>query len=259
MSTLSELFNLLSKGVSLLAQNRSAFGITMLSAFVLAGLSWYLCNNYVKLWNRRFRLTATHQVLTIMASTLTFFFVLAFGGLTYMKDVSSAIVSLWEDYEIKADSQWSNATFKEAYYKVKDLNTENFNDYATPENGGNRIPASNKPAQEAAAKVYASAACDHFNQEHPFLSKIIWSNPEQSAQNISGDVVNYFDQNPGSTYTTDKAISIAADTIKTQLGLQTPRTVTLSRIGLVILYLMVMAIPLGLIGYAAYKDIRIQK
>ena len=259
MSTLSELFNLLAKGVSLLALNRSALSVTLLAAFALAGLSWYLCNNYVKLWNRRFRLTATHQVLTVIASILTFFFVLAFSGLTYMKDVASTIVSLWEGYEIKADSQWSNATFKEAYYKVKDLKTENFSNYPSPENGGNAIPASKKTAQETAAKVYATSACDHFNQEHPFLSKIIWSNPEQSAGNISGDVVNYFEQNPGSTYTTDKAISIAADTIKTQLSQQTPRTVTLSRIGLLILYLLVMAIPLGLIGYAAYKDIRIQK
>lgn len=258
MSTLSELFNLLAKGVSLLALNRSALAITALAAFTLAGLSWYLCNNYVKLWNRRFRLTTTHQVLTVVASILTFFFVLAFGGLKYMKDVTTATVNLWELYEIKADEGWSNATFKEAYYKVKDLGAENFDGYTTPENGGNRIPASKKLAQEAAAKVYAVAACDHFDQEHSFLSKIIWSDPAQSAGNISGDVVNYFKQNPGSSYTTDKAISIAADTIKTQLNQQSPRTVTLSRIGLVILYLLVMTIPLSLIGYAAYKDIRIQ-
>jgi hypothetical protein len=259
MSTLSELFSLLTKGVFLLAHNRSSLAITVASAFILAGLSWYLCNNYVKLWNRRFRLTTTHQVLTLIASTLTFFFVLAFSGLTYMKDVASAIVSLWEGFEIKADRDWSTATFKEAYYKVKELNSENFSNYPAPENGGNTIPASKRPAQETAASVYAIAACDHFNQEHPFLSKIIWSNPQKSAENISGDVVNYFDENPGSTYSTEKAISIAADTIKTQLSQQTPRTVTLSRIGLVILYLLVMAVPLGLIGYAAYKDIRIQK
>ena len=259
MSTLSELLSLLSKGVLSLSQDRAYFTIVLVSAFVLAGLSWYLCNNYVKLWNKRFRLTTTHQVFTIIASILTFLFVLAFGGLKYMKEVSNIIVSLWEGYEIKADSQWSNETFKDAYYKVKGLNIEDFNDHPTPENGGNRIPASKRPAQEMAAKVYATAACDHFNQKHPFLSKIIWSNPTQSTEKISSDVVSYFQNNPGSTYSTENAINIAADTIKSQLAVQTPRTVTLSRIGLVILYLLVMAIPLGLIGYAAYKDIRIRK
>ena len=259
MSTLSELLSLLSKGVLSLSQDRAYFAMVLVAAFVLAGLSWYLCNNYVKLWNRRFRLTATHQILTIIASILTFFFVLAFGGLKYMQEVSNAIVMMWEGYEIKADTEWNQATFKEAYYKVKDLKSEDFSRTSAPENGGSFIPTSKKVSQEAMAKVYAIAACSHFDEEHPFLSKIIWSDSEQPTDNVASDVVSYFENNPNSTYTVDKAVTIAADTIKTQLREQTPRTVTLSRIGLVILYLLVMAIPLGLIGYAAYKDIRIQK
>ena len=107
--------------------------------------------------------------------------------------------------------------------------------------------------------MYAAEACEHFDNEHPFLSKIIWSNPSQATTNIAEDVTAYFKQNPKSFYSAEKAISIAADTIKTELDKQTPRTVTLSRIALVIFYLFVMAIPLGLIGYAAYKDIRIRK
>ncbi|MVM36417.1 hypothetical protein GO730_00145 [Spirosoma sp. HMF3257] len=259
MSTLFELFNLLARGVYLLGQKRSAFSITLLAAFFLAILSWYLCNNYVKLWNRRFRLTTTHQVLTLIASTLTFFFVLAFSGLSYMKDVSSAIVSLWEEYEIKEDDKWSNATFKEAFYKIKDLNIENFANIPAPGNQRSFVPVSKKLSQETAAKVYALAACEHFDQAHPFLGKIIWSNPTQSAENISQDVMNFFADNSGSMYSSAKAISIAAETIKIQLNQQTPRTVTLSRIGLIVLYLLVIALPLGFIGYAAYKDIRIQK
>lgn len=259
MSTFTELLKLLANGILLLAKDRTAITITILIATALAGLSWYLCNNYVKLWNRRFRLTTTHQVLTIVASLLTFCFVLAFGGLKYMDKVTGAIIAVWEGYEIKADTQWGNATFKDAYNKVKATNTEDFTEYISPERGGNRIPATKQIAQETAANVYASAACNHFSQAHTFLSKIIWSTPEQATKNISVDVVNYFRQNTGSTYTTDKAIDIAASTIKTQLAKQLPRTVTLSRIGLVVLYLLVMAIPLSLIGFAAYKDIRIQK
>lgn len=259
MSTFSELLKLLANGVLLLAKDRTAMTIIILVAIALAGLSWYLCNNYVKLWNRRFRLTTTHQVLTVVASLLTFFFVLTFGGLKYMKEVTGAIIAMWEGYEIKADTQWSTATFKDAYNKVKATNTEDFTGYVSPESGGNRIPASKQIAQETAANVYASAACNHFSEAHNFLSKIIWSSPKQATKNISGDVVTYFRQNPGSTYTTDKAIDIAASTIKAQLAKQLPRTVTLSRIALVILYFLVMAIPLSLIGFAAYKDIRIQK
>lgn len=259
MSTLFELLNLLTKGVLLLATNRSAMMITVLAAFLLAGLSWYLCNNYVKLWNRRFQLTTTHQVLTLIASVLTFFFVLAFGGLKYMKDVTTAIVSVWEGYEIKTDSGWSNATFEEAFYRVKDLNVESFAGIPTPGTEGSIVPVTQKVSQEKAAEVYATAACDHFNQEHSFLSKIIWSNPTQSTDKIAQDVMTHFENNPGTSYSAEKAINIAADTIKSQLAAQTPRSVILSRIALVILYLLVMAIPLGAIGYSAYKDIRIQK
>ncbi|WP_461108805.1 hypothetical protein [Spirosoma koreense] len=233
--------------------------ITILSAFILAGLSWYLCNNYVRLWNKRFRLTTTHQVLAILSSIMTFFFVLAFGGLKYMRTVTDNIVSFWEANEIKADKNWSNSTFKEAFYKVKALNIEDFSEYISPESGGVKIPANKKLAQETAAKVYAIAASDHFSHDHRFLSKIIWSDPEQSAEKISRDVISYFKVNPGSSYSTEDAINIAAETIKTQLSQQTQRTVTISRVFLIVLYFFVIAIPLGLIGYAAYKDIRIQK
>jgi hypothetical protein len=259
LSTLVDLITLLLSGIGLLMRDRSDFLITLLAAFVIASLSWYLCNNYVKLWNKRFRLTLTHQILTLIASMLTFFFVLAFGGLKYMKEVTTFIVTVWEGFEIKADQSWSNATFKKAYYEVKDLKTEDFSRAPTPEQGGNTIPANGKTAKETAAKVYAVEACEHFDAEHPFLSKIIWSDPDQATTNITQDVIAYFDQNTGSVYTVDKAINIAADTIRTELDKQTPRTVTLSRIALVIFYLFVMAIPLGLIGYAAYKDIRIRK
>ena len=259
MDSITELLNLTLRGFSLLTQKQSTLLSIIITAFILAGLSWYLCNNYVKLWNKQFRLTATHQTLTIAASLMTFFFVLAFGGLGYMKDVAQDIVKSWEAVEIKADLQWSNATFKDAYYKVKDLKVENFADSPSPENGGHVIPASQKISQETAAKVYALAACNHFDQQHPFLSKIIWSDPKNSAENISNDVVNYFGDHRGRTYSTEKAIAIAAETIKEQLNKQTPRTATLSRILLVILYLLVIAIPLGAIGYAAYKDISIRK
>ncbi|GAB3695363.1 hypothetical protein GCM10027592_17490 [Spirosoma flavus] len=176
-----------------------------------------------------------------------------------MKDVATTIVSVWEGYEIKADEQWGKAAFRDAYYKIKALNVENFDNQPVPEQGGHLIPVTKKASQELAAKIYASAACAHFDKEHPFLSKIIWSNAAKSADNISSDVANYFMNNPGSTYSAEKAIDISAGTIKTQLSLQTPRTVTLSRIVLLVLYLMVMSIPLGAIGYAAYKDIRIRK
>ncbi|GAB3991933.1 hypothetical protein GCM10028807_23570 [Spirosoma daeguense] len=259
MSTLFEILSLLTKSVILIARSRSAIMITLLIALIIAGLSWYLCNNYVKLWNRRFRLTTTHQVLTLIASVLTFFFVLAFSGLKYIKEVATTIVSVWESYEIKADEQWGNAAFREAYYKIKELKAENFDNHPAPEEGGHLIPVTKKVSQELAAKLYASAACAHFDKVHPFLSKIIWSNPAKSADNISSDVANYFSNNPGSNYSAGKAIDIAAGTIKTQLSTQTPRTVIISRIVLVVLYLLVMAIPLGAIGYAAYKDIRIRK
>ncbi len=259
LSTLVDLITLLLSGIGLLARDRTAFLLTLLAAFVIAGLSWYLCNNYVKLWNKRFRLTLTHQVLTVIASLLTFFFVLAFGGLKYMKEVTTFIVTVWEGLEIKADTQWSSATFKKAYYEVKNLNTEDFSRAPTPGNSDSVIPVKGKKAQETAANVYAAEACKHFDEAHPFLSKIVWSDPEQATANIAQDVTTYFRQNPGSSYSAEKAITIAADTIKTELDKQTPRTVTLSRIALVVFYLFVMAIPLGLIGYAAYKDIRIRK
>jgi hypothetical protein len=258
MAVFSELITLILSGLSLMAQESTHLLLLFLAAFALAGLSWFLCNNYVKLWNKRYRLTTTHQTLTIIASVLTFFFVLALGGLFYMKNVADLTVNNWETAEIATDDTWRQNTFRTAYYEVKELNIENFTDNPTPEKGGQFIPVTKKTSQETAARVYATAACSHFDDHHPFLSKIIWSNPDSSATGIAVDVVGHFKKNTGESYDAAKAVSIAAQTIRGQLALQTPRTVVFSRLVLALLYLLVLAIPLSVIGWAAYKDIRVR-
>jgi hypothetical protein len=104
------------------------------------------------------------------------------------------------------------------------------------------------------AETYANEACRNFNARRPFLSKIVWSRAELPSATVLEDTQHWFQTH--SSYPAPRAVALAADQIKTGLDPQAPRVVQISRIALVVLFLAIQAIPFGLIGWAAYVDIK---
>lgn len=255
MNLLVELIGIVYEGLQKLSLKNLI--VVLAAAVVLSGFAWALCNYYVLLWNKRFRLTATHQVLATTASLLTFFFVLAFAGMVFMQEIALSKIVIWRE-NLKNDRDWSQSTFKEAFYSVEKLGKEkDIVNYKKPEDGGNFIPLSQPESQLEAAAVYADNACENFDQKHPFLSKIIWSSAQMPRKLIKDDIEQWFNSRKG-IYPFEKAIDLAAQKIKNDLTKQTPRIVRLARIALVILFLFVILIPLALIGYTAYRDIKVR-
>ena len=70
------------------------FRITLLAGVVFAGLCWYVCAVYTRLWNKRFHVTLMHHVLCVFASLCTLGFVILFPSLFYTKDVALASVGV---------------------------------------------------------------------------------------------------------------------------------------------------------------------
>ena len=251
LSGLIELISIVSGGLAKMAP--SQLGLTLIAAVSITILCAWICLHYVQLWNKRFQLTTTHKVLTTIACTLTFFFVLAFAGLTLMKEITLARITIWQE-TIKEDQFWANETLAKTYDAVKKTGLEDFTRYPSPSAG---VPITKSPSRLIAAEINANEATQHFGERHPFLSKVIWTSPNLPTKIVKDDVESYFKNNNNHTYPQERAIDLAAEHIKTQLIQQAPRVVTLSRIGLVIAFLLVQFIPFGLIGYAAYKDIRV--
>ena len=231
--------------------------LTIASATIISGLCWAFGNYYALLWNKRFHLTATLQILNVLASLLTFFFVLAFAAMAFLKPIAILKIAAWR-INIGHDTKWSNDTFKEAFYGVKKVGLEeDFSTYKTPENGGKFIPIKSPGSQLEAASIYANNAAENFNDNHPFLSKIIWSSKGISRDTVKVDIAEWFKAGKG-TYPAENAIDLASKKIREDLIIQTPRIVKISRLVLVGMFLIVIFIPFALIGYAAYTDIKVR-
>lgn len=248
--SLLELISITSAGLTKLTS--AQLGITFAAAVGITTLCAWVCLHYVQLWNKRFQLTMTHKVLTALACTLTFFFVLAFSGLALLKEITLARIVLWQA-AIKTDLVWANQTMEKTYDAVKKTGLEDFSQYP---NSGAGVPVTKTQSKLIAAEINADEACRHFGEHHPFLSKIVWTSPSLPTKIVKDDVEAYFKTRVNHSYPQERAIDLAAAHIKTQLVEQAPRVVTLSRIGLLIAFLLVQLIPFGLIGYAAYTDIR---
>jgi hypothetical protein len=232
------------------------FLITLAVGFLLGGVCWLLCNYYSRLWNVRFRVTLTHQLLCAVAAILTVAFTLTFVSLKYTKNIAYAAIAIWQQ-QIKSDSHWNAQTFRKSYEKVKALGVEDFSRHPHPDQGGRMVPATKGESRKAVATIYATEAIQHFKHSHPYLALILRAQPDISIRVISDDVDRFFATHPGETYSAGNAVDLAAKYIKSGLDAQVPRVVTVSRTLIVILFLLVQAIPLGLIGWAAYQDVKI--
>lgn len=235
----------------------SRFGLLLLTAFGVAALGWITASNYAKLWNRRYKPTWEHHALCGVAAVFAFIFVLLFSALQFTQDVAKVIVTYWEKVEIQKDENWRNQAFAKAYGAVKALNIEDFGECPAPEKGGNCIPTNQDKSREVSATVYSQEAVRHFNKNHPILRKVLKTNESIPQSLILSDLAEFFRQHPGESYPVSRAIQLASRAISSDLSEQAPKTVTRSRYILVAIFIVFELIPFFVIGYAAYKDIKI--
>ncbi len=228
----------------------------------LAGLAWWLSHLVALNCNRQFSFRVRHHFLCSLAAIATLIFTLLFAGFHYTGDVAEGMVKIWE-ISIQADDEWSRDTFEKAYEAVYDLRDasgsqlEDFTGKPHPKTGQNTvIPTSHEASKLTAAETYAKGAVDHFRNQYPFLSKILWAHSDSAREGIVKDMQRVFKATPGATYQAKDAIQIAGDRIRQGLDKQTPRVVLISRILLIFAFILVQAITLALLIRAALADIK---
>lgn len=236
-------------------------GVCAIGVF-MAGLAWWL-NHLVALnCNRQFSFRVRHHFLCSLAAIATLIFTLLFAGFRYTGDVAEGMVKIWE-ISIRTDDEWKRDTFEKAYEAVYDLRDasgnqlEDFTGKPHPKTGGNTvIPTSHEASKLTAAETYAKGAVDHFRDQYPFLSKILWAHSGTAQEGIIQDMQRVFRAAPGGTYQAEDAIRIAGEKIRRGLEKQAPRVVLISRILLVFAFILVQAITLALLIRAALADIK---
>ena len=257
MDVLLDLTKLLFAFIAKLYDDSVAFYQTLAIALFLGTFTWILCSySSSRLWNTKFQLTIKHHLICLLASFCTFLIVFVFVSLQYTDDVATSLVTQWQR-RINDDQPWQRQTFDNIYNEIKALNTEDFTSFPPPREGGHIIPATHNETKKQIATQFANEAVNHFNQHHPFLSKFLWATSKIPGSAINEDQKKYFQENPGKPYLASKAINLAAMHIKQDLFRQIPGFIKVIKIFVGIIFILILSIPFGLIGYCAYNELKI--
>lgn len=226
----------------------------LIIAAAFSALCWWICTHYTRLWNKKYEVTTGFHIICAVAALITFSATLCFIGLKNMRPVAQDMVDEWAE-DAGNDYELQDASFVKAFYAVKDAGKENMRGYRTPEKGGNIIPMSNKETRILVSYVYASDACNDFYAKYPFLGWFLEADEGVPTELIAADQNKFFKSHPGEAYPLERGFQLGIEQINTQLQEQTDRIVRVTRIWLVLLFLLVQLIPFGAIGYMAYRDI----
>ena len=227
----------------------------IVAAFILSALFWIINSYYTRLWNKSFQVSPKHHLICGASALLTFFFVLSFAGIRHLRPVSERTVRNWSS-QLKEDQLWNDQIFSKAYYAVKKTGRENFENIPPPGSEGSIIPFSAEASLILSAEIYADEACRDFSKKHRFLTILLSAKPTISNALIKKDMDDYF-KTEGNIYPLERAVQLASNQIMTELLVKTPRVVRVARAILVLIFILVQIIPFGIIGYFAYKDLKI--
>ncbi len=254
MSTIIDILKIALSGLQKLSIKDFYFAI--IGALIFSTLIGLSCHFFYKLWNKSYRTTLLHKALTVFSSILSFLFIICFVGFTFLEEVAMSNILIWRE-SLHTDKEYTDNSFAKAYQNVKELGIENFNNIPEPGQSGSHIPVSKSESQLEAGKTYYEEAVKNFKKSHRFLNAILSVKSENTPESIRKDMQRYF-SGGNSSYSPDNGIEIVANNLKVSLFEQAPKVVKISRIILVLSFILVQMIPFGLISYSAYKDLKIQ-
>ena len=225
-------------------------------AAVLAVGCWLAATHYSRLWNLHFRSTPIHHVLCALAAACTLVFAVFFASMGYTKQAADISIDTWSA-ELMRDQRWSDDTFEATYREIKALGLEDPSQLQQTWEQKRKIAISHHQSRKKFAEVHANAAVANFRAAHPFLSKILGPRADIPAELINEKVNAFLRTYPDRDFPAQDAINIAASNLKSGLQDKTDRVVWVARTSLVVLFVMVQLIPFSLIGYAAYRDVKV--
>ena len=250
---ISDFLNLILLSVRLLfVREPQQFGVTLLVGVLLAILCWFGCSRYSRLWNLRYRVTFTHHLLCLIAALLTLAFSVTWKALRHTKEAAELSIENWEG-EINRDKAWTDSTFKKAWLNVRALGLEDFSEQEIA--AGHTIPVTKDQSKIAATSTYSNESLTHFRHHRAFLSLVLKARAEVSSDLMKADVKAYFASRKGS-YPVNRGITLVAKQVKSELSILVPRVVPVCQWTAVVLFILVQCVPFGLVGLAAYHDIK---
>lgn len=249
-----EMLALLAGSVTIFAvMDPAGFRIAAVVALILAIVLWVGCANYTVLWNKRFRMGFFHHTLCACAALVTLAASILFPAASQITRAADASLLTWQT-AITSDNAWAESALRSAYDAVRRLGIEDFTE--SPQGHELRIPTSRDESREAAARAYAASAWSHFVRSRPFLAGLVSIRTGIPTSAIFSDVKRWQETNP--TYPPQRAVELAVEQIRTSLQQEAQELVTKLRMAIIATFVIAQSLAYGVVGWAAYRDIKVR-
>jgi hypothetical protein len=217
-----------------------AFGVAI-------GLS---CAHVSWLFHIHYRLRFAHYILCLLAATVTAYCTLAIISFTSSKRYALAAVDAARTVA-NFDRHWSNRAYKEAFFKVKNLNLENFDGVQEPGRPESWIPMKNPESRAVVGAIYAAAATQHFRWLNIFMQRDNAAFADRIRRDV--DIIN----DAPTAYHPSRLIEISTENVVSQIKARLERFVWLNVAIDLVFFTVVQFISFGVISRAAYKAIKV--
>lgn len=254
MSFIYDLVYLLYSSFVLLGELRSQLAASLGSAIFITSVFMVGALNYYKLWNLSFRPTSKHIILCVTSGILTFLFIIILPCLNYTKPAADLIIGKWS-VSAAANSDLRSRAHDLAFKEIRELGLEDpegFKDRTT-------IPVNKQQSRSLLAKIYSDVFLTDFKSKHPFVSRVVWfssSSDEAVRIALQDKVINYFD-NVSKTLPNTETAGFTAEILKRAFSENSDRIIPIARIILILIFMAFQILTFGIIGWDAWRDLKI--
>jgi hypothetical protein len=243
--------------------NPLGLALSVLAGIGLAALCWFVTVFYTRLWNTRYRPGLVHHLLCGIAALITMLFTIAYFALGYAQQAAENRVAAWKsalEEDCRRKGGFSDRMMVVAYRAVQKSGLEDMEGFPPPGTrefeASSRYPENADGTRRLAAKLWAEAVLGNYKDNQQFLSTLV--SPRRAPVEIwYNDEVAFRKRNLGNTYYVENGIEAVASDIRRDITAQAPRLIPQTRAILVTIFLFVQLIPFTLVGWGAYRDIKV--
>jgi len=231
------------------------FQLVVAGALLLSAAMWWICSVFSNLWNKRYHLHLWHHLLCFFSAVITFFTTLIFFSIPYLQPFVEFSVNEWKR-ELAANGNLWNGAIDQSRKACEKLGIPQKNPgivyVSYLGSDGKEING-----MKAVSRIFANTILKDFFDTRPVLSLILWARGAEARPAMTESMVVYFEAHPGQIMDSQIVIDVGTGKIRESLARQIPKIVPYARGGLIVLFLLVQAIPFGLVAYSSYRDIKV--
>lgn len=240
-----------------------AFPLSVLIGLVLGVLFWWLAALSARLWNRRFHMKPSLQILCGAGALLAVLFAMTFVSAGNLETSIISTARQWKD-EVLSDGnqEWRRDSFYRAWDAVADTKSEP----TVTRSNNPRINGEDKllsmgqaDAKQAVVRVYVDASRENFQAAHPYLNAILFAdkNNDVPKERMDASIVAWFkEKKDGQPYPISIATALLADHIVEVAKAEAPAAADYTRRVSIALFLITQLLIFIVIGFVAHRSNR---